>query len=315
MQNLPQTAYKIPVYLTQERRCFYANIKVKLPFTCDESLFEEIYGVMDVVDRYYNSYTSGSYIDQINKNAGNWVDVDDTCVWLIQQLKNFAELFDGIYDITSMPLLKLWGFYDQKQNEIPTSAAIDTVLKKVDFRQIEIDGERVRIAKGQEIITGSFLKSFAVDLAMDYIRDIGIKDALINAGGSSMRVLNNYEHPHWKIKIPFLKRDDKEQLIRLSNKAFSYSGMGNNFKQIDGQKYSHILNAKTGYPSAIRQVVIISNSSFEGDVLATALYATGDDYEKYIPSIEAMGVSGFVVDSRGRKVNFGIPLEEEVLCS
>ena len=315
MQNLPQTAYKIPVYLTQERRCFYANIKVKLPFTCDESLFDEVYGVIDVVDRYYNSYTSGSYIDQINKNAGSWVDVDDTCVWLLQQLKNYSELFDGVYDITSMPLLKLWGFYNQNQQQIPSELEIHEALKRVDYKQIEIDGERVKIAKGQEIITGSFLKSFAVDLALDFIKELGVNDALINAGGSSMRVLNSKEHPFWKVNIPSAFNSTKEHQIQLSNRSFSYSGMSNNFKLIDGVKYSHILNAKTGKPSSTKQVVLLTDSCFEGDVLATAMYAAGDDFEAYIPSLEAMDVSGFVIDSKDEKTVFGKPINEEVICS
>lgn len=312
MPKQPQTAYKIPVYLTQERRCFYANIKVKLPISCSESLFEEVYGVMDVVDRYYNSYTRGSYIDQINQFSGDWVEVDDYCIWLLEELKQFSALFDGVYDITAMPLLKLWGFYNKNQQITPSEIALKDVLQKVNYNQIEIKGNSVKIAKGQEIITGSFLKSFAVDLAIDFLRELGITDALINAGGSSMSVLNNEIHPCWKVNIPYVNEEKEQRQIQLANTSFSYSAMSNNYKLIQGEKHSHIINAITGNPSNIQQVVVVAKSCFESDVLATALYATGNEYENYIPILEELNASGFIVDANGVETAFGNPLKEEV---
>ncbi len=127
-----------------------------------------------------------------------------------------------------------------------------------------------------------------------------------------MSVLNNEIHPCWKVNIPSVNEEKEQRQIQLANTSFSYSAMSNNYKLIQGEKHSHIINAITGNPSNIQQVVVVAKSCFESDVLATALYATGNEYEKYIPILEELNASGFVVDANGVETAFGNPLKEEV---
>lgn len=183
------------LYKAQTRYLYHAHIKVKLPLWCSDAYFDLVYGIMERLDRRYNSYQSGSYVDQINRHAGEWVEVDDVTVSLLHEAVRWGIFFDGAFDITVMPLIRLWGFYRSDGLTVPSQADIDRVRRLVDCRRIEIDDHCVRIAPGQELITGSFLKAYATDCAVDRLRQEGISDAIINAGGSTICALNDERHP------------------------------------------------------------------------------------------------------------------------
>ena len=263
------------VYLSKTERLFYCDCKIKIPTQYSHEIMDECFETMAEIDRKYNSYQENSYIDQINKNSGNWVEVDRQLIDLLSLIKKISAITSGAYDITSMPLIRLWGFYHQENNSIPSQENIEQIKQKIDFNKIEINGDYVKIDKGQEIITGSFIKAFAVDKAVEILKKNGVEDALINAGGSTIKVINNAEHPTWGIRIPNAKTSvyNEEAKVLISNECFSLSGRNENYITIGTQKFGHILNAKTGFPSETLQVGVICEQAFLSDILSTALFA------------------------------------------
>lgn len=267
------------VYFSKTERLFYCDCKIKIPTHYNPELIDECFDAMSDIDKKYNSYQQNSYVDQINKNSGNWVKVDQQLIDLIQIIKKISAVTLGAYDITCMPLMRLWGFYNQENNMIPSHNNIEEIKQNVDFNSIEINGDLVKINKGQEIITGSFIKAFAVDKAIGILKQNGVKDALIRAGGSTMKVINNTDHPTWQIKIPDAKKSfyNEEAEIFISNECISLSGRNENSITIGERKFGHILNAKTGYPSETLWVGVICEQAFLSDILSTALFAVEPD--------------------------------------
>ena len=98
---------------------FPSNIKIKIPDRYEEKLFDEFFSVLEEVNRKYNSYSKNSFIDKINKNAGNFVEVDNETVEMLEKIKYFSDILGGEYDITVMPLIRLWGFYKKISNPFP----------------------------------------------------------------------------------------------------------------------------------------------------------------------------------------------------
>lgn len=267
------------LYKAQTRFLFHAHIKIKLSAFYEDAIFDELYAVLEDVDKKYNSYQSNSYIDRINKYAGQFVDVDDETVKILEQIIKLSDYFNGTYDITIMPLLRLWGFYKDEQLGVPSDKEIMQAKQMIDYQRIEIEGNRVRIAKDQEIVTGSFIKAYAVDKLVEKMTDIGITDAIINAGGSTIRAINNESHPAWQAIAR--NPDDEQQLFNLdiSNQCYSTSSQAKTFINIDGTKYGHILNPKTGFPSTTKQIGIVSDNCMIGDILSTALFnETGEGF-------------------------------------
>lgn len=290
------------LYKVQTRLMFHANIKVKIPANYDDDIFNELYGVLEEVDRNYNSYSENSYIDRINKNNGNFTDVNDETIEILEKVIYYSDKLNGEYDITIMPLIKLWGFYKKSPQGIPSKEEIEKVRKNVNYKNIELDKEnrKVRIGKGQEIITGSFMKSYAVDKMCKKMKEMGITDAIVNAGGSSIVALNDDENREWGIIV----EGEKEDLfdINISNESYSTSDQFNTYLEINGEKYGHILSAKTGYPSQNRQIGIITESAFVGDVLSTGLYnQSPKNFLDIVKDLSSeMKIEGFLMDKNGK---------------
>ncbi len=302
------------VYKAQVRKLFHAHIKIKIPVFSDEHLFDEFFAVLEDIDKNYNSYSEGSFFDQINKHSGEFVDVDSETIDILNQILSFSQLFDGEYDITVMPLIRLWGFYKDDQRVVPSRKQIEEVKKLVDHRRIEIRESQVKVAKGQEIITGSFMKSYAVDKLVQKIKSEGISDAIINAGGSTIRAINNKVHPEWTVDVKNTQGEDDLFKIKLSNGTYSTSAQNKIFVEIDGQKYGHILSPVTGFPSTNKQVGIISESCFIGDVISTGLFnQSSEGFSRKMKILQNQyKVSGFLVD-QDNKITYSDNFTENII--
>ena len=262
------------LYLSKTRFLFHCNIKIKVPVEYGEPFLDECFQIYEEVDRRYNSYCENSYFDKINRNAGNWVEVDNQVLSLISDLTTVTELTNGAYNIAVLPLLHLWGFYSGDEGSLPSNEEIKAAIESINEKQIQISGNKVRIDENQAIITGSFIKAYATDVVIQHIKNKGITDALINAGGSTIFALNDEQHPYWQINIPHPVDNTIWKELRLSNQAFSMSGRKNHFRLIDGKQYGHIINGRTGWPSTHLQTGVIANTAFWSDVLSAAFFAS-----------------------------------------
>ena len=317
------------MYKVQVRFLFHSDIKIKIPEIYDDSIFDKLFGILENVDEKYNSYSENSYIDKINKNSGHFVKVNDETIKILSKIIHLSKIIGGEYDITIMPLIRLWGFY--KQNPIlPFLDKIKKVKRLVDYKKIIIDKKRnrVKIEKNQEIITGSFIKAYAIEKIVEEMKKIGIKDAIVNAGGSSIIAINEWgiitENPEEEreilrnekgmpIKITqnqYADNDEYNDLfeIKIKNKSFSTSNQKNTYLLINNEKYGHIISPKTGFPSQNKQVGIITKSAFFGDIISTGMYnQTPEKFYKIMGKLsEEMEISGFLIDKEGEIFYFNM---------
>ena len=317
------------MYKVQVRFLFHSDIKIKIPEIYDDSIFDKLFGILENVDEKYNSYSENSYIDKINKNSGHFVKVNDETIKILSKIIHLSKIIGGEYDITIMPLIRLWGFY--KQNPIlPSLDKIKKVKRLVDYKKIIIDKKRnrVKIEKNQEIITGSFIKAYAIEKIVEEMKKIGIKDAIVNAGGSSIIAINEWgiitENPEEEreilrnekgmpIKITqnqYADNDEYNDLfeIKIKNKSFSTSNQKNTYILINNEKYGHIISPKTRFPSQNKQVGIITKSAFFCDIISTGMYnQTPEKFYKIMGKLsEEMEISGFLIDKEGEIFYFNM---------
>ena len=317
------------MYKVQVRFLFHSDIKIKIPEIYDDSIFDKLFGILENVDEKYNSYSENSYIDKINKNSGHFVKVNDETIEILSKIIHLSKIIGGEYDITIMPLIRLWGFY--KQNPIlPSLDKIKKVKRLVDYKKIIIDKKRkrVKIEKNQEIITGSFIKAYAIEKIVEEMKKIGIKDAIVNAGGSSIIAINEWgiitENPEEEreilrnekgmpIKITqnqYAGNDEYNDLfeIKIKNKSFSTSNQKNTYILINNEKYGHIISPKTGFPSQNKQVGVITENAFFGDIISTGLYnqTPCKFYEIMGKLSKEMEISGFLIDKDGEIFYFNM---------
>ena len=310
-------------YKVQTRFLFHTNIKIKIPDSFESKVFDELFEILEDVNKNYNSYSKNSYIDKINKNNGKFVQVNEETVNLLEKVVHFSEIMNGEYDITIMPLIKLWGFYKENSDKIPENLEIKKIKKLVDYKKIIIDKKnlKVKIDKNQEIITGSFIKAYAIDKAIQKMKELKIDDAIINAGGSSIAAINGWgiivENPEPEKKL--LKNDDGKILkitkekyegndeyndlfeIEIKDLTDSTSNQVNTFLEIDGEKYGHIISPKTGFPAKNKQIGIITENAFFGDMISTGLYnQTPKNFHEIIKKLsKEIKIEGYLIDENG----------------
>ena len=317
------------MYKVQVRFLFHSDIKIKIPEIYDDSIFDKLFGILEDIDEKYNSYSENSYIDKINKNSGHFVKVNDETIEILSKIIHLSKIIGGEYDITIMPLIRLWGFY--KQNPIlPSLDKIKKAKRLVDYKKIIIDKKRnrIKIEKNQEIITGSFIKAYAIEKMVEEMKKIGIKDAIVNAGGSSIIAINEWgiitENPEEEreilrnekgmpIKITqnqYADNDEYNDLfeIKIKNKSFSTSNQKNTYILINNEKYGHIISPKTGFPSQNKQVGVITENAFFGDIISTGLYnqTPCKFYEIMGKLSKKMEISGFLIDKDGEIFYFNM---------
>lgn len=317
------------MYKVQVRFLFHSDIKIKIPEIYDDSIFDKLFGILEDIDEKYNSYSENSYINKINKNSGHFVKVNDETIKILSKIIHLSKIIGGEYDITIMPLIRLWGFY--KQNPIlPSLDKIKKVKRLVDYKKIIIDKKRnrIKIEKNQEIITGSFIKAYAIEKIVEEMKKIGIKDAIVNAGGSSIIAIDEWgiiaENPEEEreilrtekgmpIKITqnqYADNDEYNDLfeIKIKNKSFSTSNQKNTYILINNEKYGHIISPKTGFPSQNKQVGVITENAFFGDIISTGLYnqTPCKFYEIMGKLSKEMEISGFLIDKEGEIFYFNM---------
>ena len=310
------------MYKVQVRFLFHSDIKIKIPEIYDDSIFDDLFGILEDVNRKYNSYSENSYIDKINKNSGHFVKVDLQTIEILRKIIYLSKIIGGEYDITIMPLIRLWGFY--KQNPVlPYFEEIKKAKKLVDYKKIIVDRKRsrIKIGKNQEIITGSFIKAYAIEKMVNRMRELGIEDAVVNAGGNSIIAIDEWgiiaENPEDEKEVlrnvngmptritKYKHSGDKDNdlfEIKIKNMSYSTSNQKNTYLMINNEKYGHIISPKTGFPSQNKQVGVITKSAFFGDVISTGLYnQTPEGFYKIMERLSCeMEISGFLIDKFGK---------------
>jgi len=149
---------------------------------------------------------------------------------------------------------------------------------------------------GMRIDVGGIAKGYAVDSAIRVLKEAGIQNALINAGGDIYGVGTPPGKESWRIGIRHPRdRADLLGVIELKDKAVATSGDYENFFEVDGKRYCHIMDTRTARPvQGIMSVTILADTAVEADALATAIFPLGADKGmKLIESLE--GVDGIIV--------------------
>ncbi|NLK62376.1 MAG: FAD:protein FMN transferase [Fusobacteria bacterium] len=249
------------------------------------------------IDNFYNSYKKDSSIYKLNENKQ--IVVDEELKYILSEIEKIYRLTEGNYDITIKPLIELWENSVNNNKRIPNSEEISEILGNIDFSKVVIDEKNIlKIGKNQRINTGSFLKGYAIKNAKKILKENGINSGLITAVSSIETINGKNNNENWNIAI---ENPNNQNVIlktlSLNNKAVGVSGDYQNYYEVNGNKYHHILDVNTGFPiNDKKMVVVIAEDSFIADIYSTALFTLEiDKILKIINNIDNIEV--LVVDN------------------
>jgi thiamine biosynthesis lipoprotein len=263
--------------------------------------FSEITRLEDLM----TTWKPDSEVSRINTAAGDHpVAVSDETLEVIEMSQRAAELSNGAFDITFYALHGLWKFDEDMEKKVPDKLELQRRLKLVDYRQIKIDHVKKTVflaKKGMGIGLGGIAKGYAVDRATAVLRRAGLPNAIVQAGGDLMCAGSKDGKP-WSagIRDPRGGRNDVFAVLQLVDHAFSTAGDYERFFILNGKRYHHIIDTKTGYPATrSRSVTIYAPTALLADALDDAVFIMG--WQKGLELIESIdGVGAVVVDDKGQ---------------
>ena len=255
---------------------------------------------MHIVNETMSPYIKTSELSRVNKFAAlGTVTVGPALFELIQKAEYFSELTNGAFDITFASAGHL---YNYREGEKPEQDTLSNVLDAINYRHIRLQEEGRDISflkRGVKIDLGGIAKGHAVDQAIGRLEAMGIKHALVSAGGDT-RILGDRKGRPWYIGI----RDpsNKEKMIvklPIINEALSTSGDYERYFEKDGVRYHHILNPRTGDSAReVKSVSVLGPVATDTDALSTSVFVMGvKEGLKLIESLQ--GYEAVIVDQHG----------------
>ncbi len=244
---------------------------------------EGVMAIMHGVNQRLSPYIADSDLAQLNANAAvKPVMVSAELAQLITQSQKIYALTDGAFDITFASIGK---YYEYREKRVPTAEQIATLLPVLKTPHLRFDAktQTVTFLSPQVAIDlGGIAKGYACDLAIDYLKSLGIAHAYVSAGGDS-RILGDRLGRPWLIGIKnprLASANDKNTVITLplSNTAVSTSGDYERFfiDETTGERIHHIINPKTGRSATgIISVTILGPEGIGTDPLSTSVFILG----------------------------------------
>lgn len=226
---------------------------------------------LDELNLTLSDYREDSEVNRLCRTAGTgeYIKISNDLRAILQESVKAAKLSKGYFDVTIGPMTQLWRRM-KRQKQLPNQQQIDEARTKVGIDKISFnaDNQSVMLKKeGMRIDFGGIGKGFAEDEMMKVLQENGIHSAMIEAGGNIVVTDSPSDSSQgWKIII-----NAKEYFLK--NCGISTSGDLYQFVEIDGKKYAHILDPKTGIGfTEPRQISVISKDGASSDWLSTALY-------------------------------------------
>jgi thiamine biosynthesis lipoprotein len=260
---------------------------------------------LEFVNRSMSTYLDSSEISRFNTAVPDtWFGVSHEFYSVLSTALVVGRLSEGAYDVTVAPLVELWGFGAGPAIVAPPSrSAVEQLLQRVGQDKLRLDGEALAVMKPIDLSLdfSSLAKGFAVDQVANWLTGQGIERFLVEVGGE-MRVSGaSARGDPWRVAIeqPESIGRSVAAAISITDVALATSGNYRNFFEVDGQRFSHSIDPRTGYPVAhdLVSVTVVHPSAMLADAWATALTVLGA--ERAMAVAQAQGLAVYFIRSVG----------------
>ena len=255
--------------------------------TEDAALAEAVASVAETearrIERKFSRYKSDSVIGRINASGGKEMAVDAETAQLLEYADKCFQISDGLFDITSGVLRRIWKF--DGSDRIPSDAQIASLRSLIGWKKVSWRAPAIVLPAGMEIDLGGIAKEYAVDKVLGAIREITPLPALVNFGGD-LRISGPRKYgTRWNVAIESVdKNGELAGMLELADGALATSGDARRFLLKDGIRYGHILNPRTGKPveHMPRSVTVASATCIEAGLIATLAMLQGKRAEAFL---------------------------------
>ncbi len=260
------------------------NITIVGEHTIDPVL---ITSMLESIENSMSTYRPDSELMQLNRAPLNtWISISADLYEVLVTSQAISILSEGAFDITVGPLVNLWGFGPEAilQGSVPHAADIHALLTDTGYQYLELADNEHAVKKNRDIKIdlSAIAKGHAVDMLAGLLAAQDVTDFLVEIGGEIRFSGLNADREPWRIAIEspqFPQVRISQRVIRASNLSIASSGDYRNFYEVDGIRYSHTLDPRSGYPVShdLVSVTVLADSTARADALATALHVLGTE--------------------------------------
>ncbi|MGL4474710.1 MAG: FAD:protein FMN transferase [Shewanella sp.] len=254
----------------------------KLPSS--EQLQQQIDTALELVNDQMSTYRPNSELSRFNQADINTpIAVSMDTIKVIDAGIDLQQKTAGALDITLGPLVNMWGFGpDKRPTTEPSQAQIDDAMTHTGIDKITIDG--VTLAKstpGLYVDLSSIAKGFGVDKVASILASYQVTGYLVEIGGEIAAFGHKIDGSSWRVAIeqPSDNGREVQQVIELGNMAMATSGDYRNYYEFDGERFSHLIDPRTGYPIKhnLASVTVLYENCMIADGFATAMMVLGTE--------------------------------------
>ena len=272
-KEIKKTKLNGPVFGTSYSIQYYSDIK--------EGLQSEIDSLFYVINKSMSTYQINSDISKLNRNESNLVDSHFSKVF--DASKEIYKQTEGAFDPTIGNLVNAWDFGPEGNIKNLDSLKIVSLMLSVGLDKVQRDGNKIIKQNPNTFIDfNAIAKGYGVDVISDFLESKNIENYIVEIGGEIRTKGNNVESTRpWKVGVEMPHFDGTQSVMRaisLKNEAMATSGTYRKFKTDEnGNRYSHIIDTKTGYPSKtnLLSISVIASNCMTADAYATAFKAMG----------------------------------------
>ncbi len=256
---------------------------------CFEQAFEAAVVETWRIESKFSRYESNNVMARINASNGRPVELDDETAALLDFADQCYYLSQGLFDVTSGVLRKVWRF--DGSDQVPVADAIEALLPFIGWDKVSWQRPMVVLPPGMELDFGGIGKEYAVDRAFLVIRQALEKHRqqncsyMVNFGGDLVCSGSRLNGAPWVVGVESSERNQQAvATVSLHGGALATSGDSRRFLLKDGVRYSHILNPKTGWAltDAPRAVSVAANACLNAGILSTLALLHGDKAEAFL---------------------------------
>ncbi|MEE8261121.1 MAG: FAD:protein FMN transferase [Gammaproteobacteria bacterium] len=242
--------------------------------------------VLEKVNDQMSTYRADSELSKLNSNnSTQWIDSSTDLLTVVEEALRVSRLTDGAFDVTVGPLVNLWGFGpDKQENQVPTQQQVTDAMSRVGYTNISTRRLPPAIRKTRRDIyidLSAIAKGYGVDKIAEHLESLGVHNYLVEIGGDLRAKGHNAEGTPWKIGIekPVPEQRAVQLIIQLQDQGMATSGDYRNFFEKDGQRFSHTINPRNGMPIThnLASVTVLSPTAMGADAMATALLVMGPE--------------------------------------
>jgi thiamine biosynthesis lipoprotein len=264
--GVAQGTYYAVTYFDNQNRDFQSEL---------DSLLKEF-------DQSVSVYQPNSIVSKVNRNED--IELDEWFIDNFNLSQQVSKETDGAFDLTIAPIANVWGFGTFQKPDSVNHHLIDSLKQIVDYRKVSVFNKRL-IKEDSRIMLNfnAVAQGFAVDVMGEFLQSQGIENFLIDLGGEIYAKGSKPNGDPWKIGIEIPEDGAEERfynrIVSLKDEAVATSGNYRKFYELDGVKYAHSLNPKTGYPvrHSLLSTTVIAPTAGEADAYATAFMVMGVD--------------------------------------